>query len=78
MHRVGGLSQKLSSFITTHLLPSACQVGGSLYSKPPHWTMEALTYQQDVWHIYQQIQSTVRTYMYMYTCILLLLFLSPE
>ena len=59
MHRVGELSQKLSSFITTHLLPNACQVGGILYSKSPHCTEEALTYQQDVWRIYQQIQSTV-------------------
>ena len=59
IHRVGNLSQKLSTFITAYLLPNACQVGGTLYSKPPHCTKEALKYQQDVWQIYQQIQSTV-------------------
>lgn len=64
MHRVGDLSQKLSIFITQHLLPNACQVGGTLYSKPLHCTKEALKYQQDVWQIYQQIQSTVSARMH--------------
>ena len=59
MCRTGELSQKLSLFITTHLLPHACNTGGTLYCQPPACIAQALQYQQEVWQLYQQIQSNV-------------------
>ena len=57
--RSGALSKQLSSFITTHLLPNACQVGGTLYCRPPTQVLQALLLQQGVWQLYQQVQSNV-------------------
>ena len=84
MCRTGELSQKLSLFITTHLLPNACNIGGMLYCQPPACIVQALKYQQEAWQLYQRIQSNVS--MYLQTDVLIgiyhvrfyLCFLAPE
>ena len=84
MCRTGELSQKLSLFITTHLLPNACDIGGTLYCQPPACIVQALKYQPETWQLYQQIQSNVSMYFQsdvlvrIYPVSFYLCFLAPE